>query len=446
MPDARGSRGRRRRSPALPAAACLLLAAGTPAPAHSDSSAAAGAPAPVQAGSAVSTGTPDPAQAAATPSGEDTLSAAASGSQAETVSDGGAEAPPLWLEVYGEGVYSRHEEGNVAGFTEAKAGKRLPGPLPADIYARFRVYRDRAGFYWNNRADGGFGARVSLSRKVSLLAFAEAAWGGYLGQGSAPASLSRAQARQAGLADTLAAVQERFYKGLYGTVFDANSTPGAATDRQALDRAEVQGDSTRKALAALADQAEAAARALDSARQTLDSLALIPQGAVSEYKAGFVFWHGWGRADGPSPSAWFAFPGRFWGEIYADGIYSVLSRRVQVRGSGGAYHDSTESFRNLVLYANPAVGFLVLDGRLGSAAVYAGGYAWFDTHRDWWNNLAMAGPGIDYTPFRDIDLSIKAEWMWGAYYGRERAQDPNPFPGAFSDARVTASFWHGLGM
>lgn len=422
MREAPGWGGRRTGCAGLAAAACLFLTIGMAIPAH-----------------------------AAAPAGEDSPAEAASGAQETSVvreaSGPDAEAPALWLEVYGEGVYSRHEDGNVAGFTEAKAGKRLPGPLPADIYARLRVYRDRAGFYWNNRADGGFGARVSLARRFSLLAFAEAAWGGYLGQGSAAASLGRAQARRAGLADTLAAVQERFYKGLYGTIFDANSAPGAATDRQALDRAELQGDSTRKALAALSDQADALARALDSAQQTLDSIALIPQGAVSEYKAGFVFWHGWGHAgDGPAPAAWFAFPGRFWGEIYADGIYSALSRRVQMRGTDGAYRDSTERFRNLVLYANPAVGFLVLDGRLGGAAVYAGGYAWFDTHRDWWNNLAMAGPGIDYAPFRGVDLSIKAEWMWGAYYGRERAQDPNPYPGTFSDARVTASFWHGLGM
>ncbi|MBW8886793.1 MAG: hypothetical protein JF616_03450 [Fibrobacteres bacterium] len=370
---------------------------------------------------------------------------------AETAGPEAQAAPPLWLETYGEGVYSRHEDDNLAGFTDWKVGKRLPGPLQADLYAKIRVYRDQRDFYWNNRADGGVGARISLLRKVSLIAFAEGTWGRYLSVSRGAVPLDRMQGRIGRLADSVDAMQVWFHDHMYDSIFNANSNAlgggNPSQDRKALELAEQQGDTLARALLRLHLQADSLETAKDSLRQAMDSIALIPAGEASEFKVGLVFWHGWGAPDeDATPAAWLSAPMRFWGDVYADCIYSSLSRHVLSRRADGEYHDSTARFRNLILYANPSLGFVVLEGKLGSMVAYAGGYAWFDTHKDWWNNLAMAGPGLRYIPFRRIDLSVKAEWMWGGYYGRERVQEPNPYGKTFSDTRVTASFWHGLGL
>lgn len=377
---------------------------------------------------------------------------AAQAALAESASDEAApEAPPLWLETYSEGVYSRHEDDNLAGFTDWKVGKRLPVPFHADVYAKIRVYRDQRDFYWNNRADGGIGARISLLRKVSLIAFAEGTWGRYLSVSRGAVPLDRMQGRIGRLADSVDAMQVWFHDHMYDSIFNANSNAlggsNPSQDRKALELAEQQGDTLARALLRLHLQADSLETAKDSLRQAMDSIALIPAGEASEFKLGLVFWHGWGAPDEDAkPAAWLSAPMRFWGDVYADCIYSSLSRQVLSRGADGEYHDSTARFRNLILYANPSLGFVVLEGKLGSMVAYLGGYAWFDTHKDWWNNLAMGGPGLRYMPFRRIDLAVKAEWLWGGYYGRERVQEPNPYGKTFSDTRITASFWHGLGL
>ena len=368
------------------------------------------------------------------------LSAAAAAAGAAEAGEGdgdeGEAKPALWLETYGEGVYSEQEDDNLAGFADWKVGKRLPGPLQADVYAKFRFYRDQREFFWNNRAEGGIGLRVPILRKFSVTAFAEATWGRYLSLASGAQSLEGAQAR-------LDAAQRNF-QAIYKAVFQANVLEDPAFDRETLKNLDTLGDAQLAALVRASDQ-------IDSLRAVQDSIGRVPAGPVTEYKLGLVFWHGWGgapeAAGRPGSSAWFAFPFRPWGEVYADCIGSALERHVRTRPeSGGDHADSVVHIRNLILYANPSVGYLVMEGKAGSLAAFAGAYAWFDTHRDWWNNRAMAGPGLRYQPFRDIDLSIKAEYLWGRYYGRERGDDPNPYAPGFTDTRVTASFWHGLGL
>lgn len=358
-----------------------------------------------------------------------------------------APPPPLWLEFYGEAVGSRHEDDNIAGFTDTKVGKRLPGPLKADLYGRIRYYRDGRDFYWNNRADAGIGIRVPLLRKVSLTAFAEAAWGRYLSLASGALPLERLQVRVERNRAAIDAAQKSF-QALYKEVFKAAVLEDPAVDRATIKYLDTAGNSHLQALARLDAQLDSLETSKDSLGQAMDSVGLVPAGEVAEYKAGLVFWHGWGRPadDADPPSRWFAFPIRPWGEVYADCVYSSLSRHVRARGAGGEYRDSVARFSNLIAYANPAAGLLVMEGRAGSLAALVSAYLWFDTRGDWWNNRAMAGPGLRYQPLRDIDLAIKAEWMFGRYYGRERAQDPNPYAKGFSDARLTAGFWHGLGI
>jgi hypothetical protein len=360
--------------------------------------------------------------------------------------DGEAQVPPaLWLETYGEGVYSRQEDNNLAGFADWKVGKRLPGPLRADVYAKIRLYRDQRDFFWNNRADGGLGVRVPLLRKVALTAFAEATWGRYLSLASGAVPMDRLQARIESNRAAIDQVQNNF-EAMYQEVFKANILTDPDSDRVALNRLETLGDKQRTALERLNGKLDSLQTAKDSLRQVMDSIALVPAGEVVEYKAGLVYWQGWGGPAEVLPAAWFAFPLRPWGEIYADAIASSLERHVGSRRANGEYADSVAHIRNIILYANPSVGWLVMDGKIGSLTAYATAYAWFDTHRDWWNNRAMGGPGLRFQPFREIDLSVKAEYLWGRYYGRERKGDPNPYAAAYTDTRVTASFWHGLGI
>lgn len=360
--------------------------------------------------------------------------------------DGEAAAPAaLWLETYGEGVFSRHEDHNLAGFADWKVGKRIPGPIQADVYAKVRLYRDQRDFFWNNRADGGLGIRIALLRKVSLTAFAEATWGHYLSLASGAVPMNRLQARIESNRTAIDDAQKDF-QAMYKAVFNANILEDPAFDRETLKRLDTLGNVQSAALVRLNAKLDTLETAKDSLGQVMDSLALIPAGSVVEYKAGLVFWQGWGGPQETPPASWFAFPFRPWGDVYADCIASALDRHVLSRQIGGEYADSVAHIRNIILYANPALGWMVLDGRAGSVAAYATVYTWFDTHRDWWNNLAMGGGGMRYQPFREIDLSIKAEYLLGRYYGRERKSDPNPYARAFADTRVTASFWHGLGI
>lgn len=363
--------------------------------------------------------------------------------ETESGSEGQA-APALWLETYGEGVYSHHEDDNLAGFADWKVGKRLPGPLQLDVYGKIRFYRDQRDFFWNNRADGGLGVRLPLLRKVSLTAFAEATWGRYLSLSTGTVPMDRLQARIDNNRAAIDAAQKGF-QAMYKSIFNANLVEDPAFDRQTLKQLDTLGNSQLASLARLNGQLDSLETAKDSLRQIMDSIALVPTGEVVEYKAGLVFWQGWG---GPqdNPASWFAFPLRPWGDLYADVIASSLERHVSARRANNEYGDSTVRIRNIILYANPSLGWMLMDGKIGSLAAYATAYAWYDTHRDWWNNLAMGGPGVRYQPFREIDLSVKAEYLWGRYYGRERKGDPNPYAASFADTRLTASFWHGLGL
>lgn len=364
--------------------------------------------------------------------------------EADPAATGPAEepAPPLWLETYGEGVYSSQEDDDLAGFTDWKVGKRLPGPFRADVYAKVRVYRDQREFYWNNRADAGLGARIPLLRKVALSAFAEATWGHYL---SLSSSTQAAERLQGLIENNRVAIAKAYDQALAfgGPIALANALKDRQIDRSTLEGLDTLADQVLKTLE---DQLDTLETTRDSLYDVMDALALVPAGSVNEYKAGLVFWNGWGSpgSDGPAAS-WMAFPFRPWGDVYADCIASSLERHVRAR-HGTAYIDSTVHIRNIVLYANPSVGWVVMDGKAGALAAFASAYAWLDTRGDWWNNRAMGGLGLRYQPFAELDFAIKGEYLAGGFYGRERKSDPNPYGRTFTDTRVTAGFWHGLGI
>jgi hypothetical protein len=374
----------------------------------------------------------------------DSAAAAALAEQAEGSETEEEEAkPPLWLETYSEGVYSRQEDDNLAGFADWKVGKRLPGPLRADIYAKIRLYRDQRDFYWNNRADGGFGARIPLLRKIYLTAFAEATWGHYLSLSSSNKPAESMQGLIEGNRAALENTREQA-QAVYGSVVLANQLGDRQLDRETLQRLDTLAGRLLDTLDGQLDRLETTR---DSLYDVMDAIGLVPAGEVTEYKAGIVFWKGWGgpQSEAGPGAPWFAFPFRPWGDIYADCIASSLERHVRAR-HGNEYADSAVHIRNLILYANASAGWVAMDGKAGTMAAFASAYAWLDTRGDWWSNRAMGGLGLRYQPFRELDLAIKAEYLAGGYFGRERKEDPNPYKSTYTDTRITASFWHGLGM
>lgn len=350
--------------------------------------------------------------------------------------------PPLWMETYSEGVYSRHEDDNTAGFGDFKIGKRFDIGMPLDLYAKARGHRDARDFFWNNHLDAGVGVRVNLLERVALSLYAEALTGFYYRTSATVGDLAGLQSRIDRNRAALEAVESRF-QGLQFTVFQLAN--GGSVSQGALDSLDALATSLGRSLTGVGVYLDSLETTRDSLRQVADSLAQIPAGPLVEYRAGFVFWYGRGQELGDGAGN-FNFPLRFWCDLYGEGLFSALWRTVRTRGDGDAYRDSTARFANFILYANPDAGLVLMDGPAGSLAAYATLYAWFDTHQDWWNNRAMAGPGLRLKPFRDFDLVLAGEYLWGAYYGREREEDPNPYPSTFQDVRLQASFWYGVGL
>lgn len=358
--------------------------------------------------------------------------------------------PPLWMEIYSEGTRSSHEDGNTSGFLDAKVGKRIDLPLPIDFYAKARIYRDQAGFFWNNLAMAGAGVRVTLKKPVTLSLFAQVMTGSYLRTDPAAADMQGIQSRIDRERTAIDAVQKD-YQGLLNDVFVKGFTIKDTTTARAeiarlwdsLDASITQRYDSLGGLDARLDSLESSK---DSLAQRIDSLALVPYGNALEIEAGLVFQYGWGGPENEPDGPWFSFPFRFWGDLYSDCIFQSLSRHVLARNGGVTYADSLARFDNIIGYANPDVGLLLMEGRGGNVMAYATGYVWFDTHRDWWNNLFMGGPGLRWQPFPAVDFSATVEYLWGRYYGRGRKEDPLPYDRSFSDLRLSANFWYGLGF
>jgi hypothetical protein len=413
---------------------------------------------------------PDPRAAEAAAPGDSAAVADSADAAADAAADAGPEeaasavseaddeedadpAPPLWMETYTEGVFSRHDDRNLSGFSDFKIGKRFPLKTPVDPYLKTRLYRDQRDYFWNNRVDAGVGVRISLLKKVSLIAFGEIIGGQYLRLSSGALGFEGMQGRIDGNRMAIDQAQKQF-QAMYKDIFQAALLGDDALNREVIARLDTTGNIHLASLARLDAHLDSLETAKDSLQQVMDSVGLVPAGGLIEYRAGLVFWHGWGQeapADGGEdplggPGARIRFPLRFWGEVYSEWIFSSLGRHVRTRGNGTAYRDSVARFRNLIFYANPNVGVMVMEGLTGSLSAYGAAYVWFDTHKDWWNNLALVGPGLRYKPLGMLDLAFKAEYLWGRYYGRERKEDPNPYARNVRDVRITGSFWYGLGI
>lgn len=434
--------------------ACL---AGLPAPAM----ARAAQVAPLKPAAADRAPPEDGVDAAAADTAEDGAEESAESDSAgsdtagEAVAEAAEEAAPrpiLWMETYTEGAYSKHEEDNASGFTDVKMGRRFdlgpllgaPMDLSADVYLKARAHRDQRDFFWNNHLDAGAGARINLVKGAALSVYAEVLGGYYYRTEASLGDLSGLQVRIDRNRQALDALQESFGAENIA-IFRRAALGDTVFTQKSLDSLDLALTRINQSMSGLQVYLDSLETTRDSLRQLADSVALVPAGPLTEYRAGFMFWYGRGQ-ETPEGGRRLDFPLRFWCDLYADGTFSSLSRHVLTRGSGDAYRDSVARFTNFILYLNPDVGVILLNGEGGSMVAYGTAYAWLDTHGDWWNNRAMAGPGLRHKPFKEIDLTFAAEYLWGAYYGRERAEDPNPYKQSFQDMRLMVSFWYGLGF
>lgn len=58
-----------------------------------------------------------------------------------------------------------------------------------------------------------------------------------------------------------------------------------------------------------------------------------------------------------------------------------------------------------------------------------------DTNRDFFNNLAEGGPGLEWRPGGPLNVSARAEVLGGVYFGIS-GRDQNPYGPSYSDFRV----------
>lgn len=61
-----------------------------------------------------------------------------------------------------------------------------------------------------------------------------------------------------------------------------------------------------------------------------------------------------------------------------------------------------------------------------------------DTHRDFYNNLAEGGGGVEFRPTTKANLGFRVEFLRGAYFGI--ARDPNPYRPNYNDVRAILVF------
>jgi len=142
-----------------------------------------------------------------------------------------------------------------------------------------------------------------------------------------------------------------------------------------------------------------------------------------DWRYGLIFWHGW------DPGGWKprkTVPLSPWSEVYADANYL------------------DKDDKNIVYYIEGKLGVQLLRWHKIRLDAYAVTYAYYDKNADFWNNHAEVAPGIRITPWSDIDLNIRVEYLWGNYYDRTGRYE-NPYAQTFEDVRVGLFFWYGWG-
>ena len=142
-----------------------------------------------------------------------------------------------------------------------------------------------------------------------------------------------------------------------------------------------------------------------------------------DWRCGLILWHGW------DPGGWMPkkrLPLSPWSEVYADANY--LDKDDQ----------------NIVYYIEGKMGLQLLRWHQTRLDLYGVIYAYYDKNGDFWNNHAEVAPGIRFTPWSAIDLNVRLEYLYGAYYDRSGRYE-NPYARSFEDVRIGLFFWYGWG-
>jgi hypothetical protein len=93
------------------------------------------------------------------------------------------------------------------------------------------------------------------------------------------------------------------------------------------------------------------------------------------------------------------------------------------------YHDNVIGY----LQARGGVGFWRADGFTLNA--YVPVTVVKDANRDFFNNLAEGGAGLELRPKAGISFNIRAEFVHGVYFGIH-GTDPNPYGRQYDDFRI----------
>ena len=336
-------------------------------------------------------------------------------------------APPLWMDFYTEGANEPNENNNPYGYLEVKVGKKINTSLPVDLYTKFRVEGDRDHYFWHNREDIGIGGRIHLlTEKASLFFLTEGMVGRFIPDRGVQTAFENVQAQLT-----------RFESQLQGNYYELEQY----AFRQSLGIGGGKGDSLQKHIDALSVSIQKLQNYIDSLQQVSDSIKAIPASLVTDIRAGPVFYKGWGNdPDGR------IFPLRSWGDIYGDLIFLSSMRQIQERGADNLFHNSFNRYTNLIATFSPKIGFVLIEGLLGSLITYGEANCMVDVRGDWYNNLGWVAAGLRYKPFNVIDLSILAEYTTGCYWGRQYKDDVNPNKPTFANFRLGINFWYGVGL
>jgi Tfp pilus assembly protein PilF len=112
--------------------------------------------------------------------------------------------------------------------------------------------------------------------------------------------------------------------------------------------------------------------------------------------------------------------------LFADAGLSV--------GWYGRYRD------NVIGYLRARAGVRAHPGRWTQLTLYAPVNFHKDSNRDFYNNIAEAGVGVELQPMTRYNFNVRAEYLRGAYAGIE-GRDPNPYAAHYDEVRVTLSYF-----
>ncbi len=183
------------------------------------------------------------------------------------------------------------------------------------------------------------------------------------------------------------------------------------------------------------------------AAELADGAPAVPTGFFTEMRAGLSQRFAWGHVpeDIYAEPPLFAFPLRFWGQLRSELLLSSLNRLEAFRAGADVLHHRA-FYQNASVSLHPDMGFLLMEGGAGDLAAYATGQVRVNTLGYWWDNLAMAGPGLAYQPLHAVDLWVKAEYLTGEYFRSGRKSDPRPYPKKIRDLRIFLDLKYDLGI